>query len=81
MSKTKTYRQCTLHKQCDNGITTTVSYIPTQFAVEGSILKLKQDDDSWDDGWRVVRAGKEIDAEYVEKNEMNYRRQRQASDI
>ena len=47
------YRQCTLQK----GNTTTVSWIPEEFAKTTKILKLKDRDDVWDDGWRVVQVG------------------------
>jgi hypothetical protein len=52
MSKDK-YRQCTLVK---NNVAT-VSYIPSEYAIVGKILKLKKDDDTWSDGWVVESAG------------------------
>lgn len=39
------------------GHLTQVSYIPEKFAVVGKILQLKNDDDTWTDGWRVISAG------------------------
>jgi hypothetical protein len=56
MSKTS-YRQCTLRRVIPTGHVTQVSYIPEKFAVVGRILKLKNDDDTWTDGWKVIAAG------------------------
>jgi hypothetical protein len=49
MSKEVYYRQCVLRK----GNATTTSWIPEKFAEVGKVLKLKGDDESWDDDWVV----------------------------
>jgi hypothetical protein len=49
MGKAIFYRQCLLKK----GTLVTTSWIPEKFAVLGKVLKLKDDDGSWDNGWVV----------------------------
>ena len=54
MSKTTSYRQCTLYKPCGKEARKVmVSHIPETFAQVGNVLKLKQEDSTWDDGWIV----------------------------
>lgn len=81
MSKVEFYCQCVLRKF--NGKTTRelVSYIPEQFAIQDNLIKLKNDDGEWVDGWRVETVGAKVDANYVEAHERDYRSQRKASDI
>lgn len=47
------YRQCKLQK----GNTHRRSWIPEQFAKINSIIKLKDADDNWDNGWQVTEVG------------------------
>ncbi len=62
MAKTATYRQCTLYKPCGKqSRKVMVSYIPEKFAQVGGVLKLKQDDDTWDDGWIVEAVGARVE--------------------
>jgi hypothetical protein len=77
MSKeTKFYCQCTLRK----GNTSQVAWIPQCFAEVGRIVQIRNGE-AWDDGWVVDFASTPLDAETVEKNERNYRKQRKASDV
>ena len=56
MKKT-TYRQCGLIRDLGNDRTVgLVSYLPVRFAKMNRIVKLKQDDGQWEDGWKVVSA-------------------------
>ncbi len=52
MSKKTYYRQCRLQK----GNTHQMSWIPEEFAVKGKIIKLRDEDGVWDDGWKVNEA-------------------------
>jgi hypothetical protein len=45
-----TYQQCRLRRLN----TEQVSFLPQQFAVVGRVLRLKQDDGTWQDGWVVA---------------------------
>lgn len=77
MSKTKFYRQCVLQR----GNSTQVSHIPEEYAIVGHILKLRDDNDVWEDGWLVKSAGDKQPAAMVEANEMLWKRTRKTSDI
>ncbi len=44
-------------------------------------MKLRQDNDTWDDGWRIMSAGELASAEIIESGEMLYRRARKHSDL
>ena len=55
MTKKQSLTQCRLVKRLDE--TTTVeqtAYIPTKYAVTNSVIKIKKDDGTWDDGWNVL---------------------------
>lgn len=74
--KTDFYCQCRLRK----GNTEQVAWIPQCFAEVGKAVQIRGEK-GWDDGWVVFFASEPLDAEIVEKNEGNYRKQRKASDI
>lgn len=57
MAKKVFYRQCRLVKKIENGELQLVSWIPEPHAATGRIVKLRDDDGAWDDGWVVVGAG------------------------
>lgn len=52
MNKKIYYRQCFLQKNN----TYQMSWIPEKFAVKGKIIRLRKEDDTWDDGWVVKEA-------------------------
>jgi len=54
MKRNTLYRQCRLVKKIREGESLQVSYIPAEFAKEGRVVKLREDDGGWDDGW-VIR--------------------------
>lgn len=68
----ETYSQCRLQR----GATEQVAWIPSEFAVRGKYVRIKDVD-----GWRVVSVGAERPAEYVRERERDFRHQREASDI
>lgn len=82
MAKETTYRQCRLYRKTGAGEMQQMSWIPSKFAVEGKILKLKDADGVWEDGWRVRSVGPHEKTEQ-EANEGTqlHKRQRRASDI
>ena len=59
------YRQCVLEKVDGKATLKTVSYIPEKFAIVGKTLKLKSDDDVWEDGWVVMAAGDKTSEDLV----------------
>ncbi len=57
MSKQVFYRQCKLVKDLKNGATAhQTSYIPEPFCKVGRVLKLREEDGTWDNGWVVEEA-------------------------
>lgn len=60
MSKQIFYSQCTLEKPTTSGTLRRVSYIPSKFAVLNKIIKVKEDDDTWNDGWTVTSVGNKV---------------------
>jgi hypothetical protein len=57
MSKQTYYRQCHLVKKTATGQFEQTSYIPEPYCEVGRVVKLRDDNDVWDDGWVVVTAG------------------------
>jgi hypothetical protein len=57
MTKNVKYAQCSMRRIVDGSCVVTTSYIPTQFAKVGRVLKLKDSDDRWVDGWVVETVG------------------------
>lgn len=57
MSKTVYYRQCRLQKKTNEGTLTQVSWLPEPYAATGKVLKLRDEDKNWDNGWVVIGAG------------------------
>lgn len=53
--KTVYYKQCRLRKTFVNGsYQETTSWIPEEFAVLNSHVKLKDNQGNWTDGWKVM---------------------------
>lgn len=75
--KSETYTQCSLAK----GGSVDVVWIPTKFANKGKFIKLKQADNTWDDGWLVAETYTTRDAQYLIEHERDYKNTRKASDI
>jgi hypothetical protein len=72
------YRQCQLTK--DNK--KRVAWIPSKFALVGKVIKIKDDNGEWNDGWIVERASSnEVCEDYLVEHERDYKHQREASDI
>lgn len=58
-----------------------VSFIPKKFAVVGKLLKLKNDKDIWEDGWKVKGCGIVLPENQLQIYQDSHRNTRQASDI
>lgn len=74
------YHQCVLQKQSKSGILQTITYLPEKYASVGCCIKLKYGED-WIDGWFVHYVGPPVSEKYVQEHQMDYKRQRKASDI
>jgi hypothetical protein len=76
------YRQCTMRRDDPAGFhQRCVSWIPERFAKVGKYLKLKNDDDTWTDGWKVQEVGDRKDHKAVASAEQAHKKQRANSDI
>lgn len=85
MSKHVFYRQCRLRKDYKNGsYSEQVSYIPEPFCVKGKVLKLRDADGVWDNGWVVMSASENRHADEelpdVHKSLRGHRKQTGDSD-
>jgi hypothetical protein len=56
MNKQIYFRQCVLRKKLTNSYLEQTSYIPEPFCAVDKILKLRNEDNTWDDGWIVIIA-------------------------
>lgn len=75
-------RQCKLERKVENGIATLVSYIPEKFAKLGKIIKLKNEEGEWTDGYKVASVSEQrMSSSQIVRTEMAHKRQRRASDI
>jgi hypothetical protein len=78
----KYWRQCGLRRKInDTTFEEQISYIPEPHCKEGKVLKLKDDDCSWVNGWEVIWCGERKSTEEVSRNSRDYLRTRKASDI
>lgn len=76
--KDANYVQCHLQK----GNTHHMAWIPEQFANVGKYIKIKDDNDSWDDGWQVKYASENVlDALAANQASQMYKKTRKASDV
>jgi hypothetical protein len=76
------YRQCTLIQPRARASCHYVTWLPEIFASPGQVVRLRQADGSWSDGWRVDSVGPwTLSEEHMRKTERAYLKQRDASDI
>lgn len=59
------YCQCSLEKHYDGGKNLRTTYIPQKFAVKDSVVRLKEDDGSWSNGWIVKLVGPAVEEEML----------------
>ena len=57
MTKNVRYAQCSMRRIVAGASVVTTSYIPIQFAKIGRVLRLKDSDDRWVNGWVVESFG------------------------
>ncbi len=76
--KKEDYVQCSLIKNN----THQKAWIPKKFAVKDKYIKLKQEDDTWEDGWCVLSVGDVVlDGAVLAERNQDYKQTRRASDI
>jgi len=74
------YRQCLLRRKTETGHETT-SWIPESFCIVNKVLKLKNDDGKWTNGWIVIQAGEPKPEKWVIARERDFKNHRKYSDI
>jgi len=76
------YRQCHLEQSRGRATIHHTAWLPATFAVLGGVVRLRERDGDWGDGWRVTFVGPTVlSDEAVRKAERAHLKQRQASDI
>src|SRR5262245_25320460 len=88
MSKTQHYTQCKLARYpLKGGVESTrlviseMSWIPSEFAKKNKVLRIKQPDGTWQDGWVVSEIYTTRTADDIESCERDYMKQRAFSDV
>ena len=65
MTKRNVYRQCGLRRELGNDRSAhMVTYLPIQFAKPRQVVRLKDANDQWEDGWEVLTIGESVDYEH-----------------
>ena len=79
MKKETNYMQCALQRKDSHHM----AWIPEKFAVVGKFIKIKNDDDTWQDGWEVmgVADGTKKTAKEADAQSQLYKKTRKASDV
>jgi hypothetical protein len=72
------FRQCELQKR---GGDTQVVWIPVTFAHVGKVVKVKMEDGTWSDGWKVTQTYSTRTRTEALAAESDHKKQRKASDI
>jgi len=76
------YRQCLLVQPRARAVVHYTTWLPEIYAVPGEVVRLRQEDGSWGDGWRVESVGPwTLPEEVMRKAERAHLKQRRASDI
>lgn len=44
---------------------TTTTFLPSKFAVMGGVVKLRNEDGDWDDGWVVKSVGATVNEDFL----------------
>jgi hypothetical protein len=70
-----TYTQCTLRK--DNSYQT--AFIPTKFATMNKVLKIKDENGNWEDGWVVIGKGSTVDEKHLPDSHAEIKAHRKAT--
>ena len=74
IKRNELYRQCRLVKKIRGGETIQTSYIPAEFAREGRVVKLREDNGGWDDGWVIRVVGGSLTEDQLAALELAHRR-------
>lgn len=65
MKRNELYRQCRLVKKIRGGEAIQTSYLPAEFARVGRVVKVREPDGAWDDGWVIRVVGGSLTEEQL----------------
>jgi hypothetical protein len=73
----------TKHVQCNlkKGDLYQTSWIPKKIAKLNTIVKLKEEDGTWDEGWEVTHVGSELDTKTVLERRNDHKNMKKMTDI
>jgi hypothetical protein len=74
MKRNELYRQCRMVKRLRDGEAIETSYLPAEFAKVGRIVKVREEDGAWDDGWVIRSVGGTLTEEQLADLERAHRR-------
>lgn len=77
MSKVNSYCQCRMRK----GNFEQVAFIPKKFAILNQCVELKNNSGKWEDGWKVVSIGHQMEASFAEDRATDYKKHRKTTDV
>lgn len=78
----KFYRQCELARPSELGRELMTSWIPEKIAKVGNVVRLKDEDGEWTEGWEVLVAyDVRMAYSYLKKRDRDHVNQRKASDV
>lgn len=76
------YRQCQLVRTRPGAVVHYTTWLPAVYAVPGDSVRLRQEDGSWGESWRVESVGPwTLPEDMMRKAERAHLKQRRASDI
>jgi len=59
------------------------AWVPEEVVTESNVLKFRNEDGTWDDGWEIVKVykGTRFQSKYIIERSQDYKKTRKASDI
>ena len=71
------HTQCNLHR----GDERYTAWVPSNIAIKGRTVKLKNEDGTWDENWIVNEVFTTLPSKIVNERSQDYKKTRKASDI
>lgn len=80
--KDEFYKQCCLRKPTLSGYKTTTTFLPEKFCIIGKVIKLKDNNGEWEDGWVVEAVGcAKFNSNYINRASREHLKHRNRTDI
>ena len=76
------YRQCHLTRSRGRAVEHYTTWLPEPFATPGAVVRLRESDGDWGDGWDVASVGPfTLSEDSMRKAERSHTKQRKGSDL